>query len=111
MSAPEFIVTKVYDKDCDICNHMERHDQVTFESFPELLYQKILLDDVIEHNGNLTKVLLYQILERYCLSPTYEIDLPVYVIADRKGNYKGHLQGALTVQEIREGVKPLITSE
>jgi hypothetical protein len=102
------IITKVHDAFCDVCKHMERHDQATFESFPEVLYQKVLLDDVINHQSNLTKVRIYQILEKYCLSPSYEIDLPVYLAIDKQGTYKGHLQGALTVQEIREGVKTIM---
>ena len=101
------IVTKVYDESCDVCKHMERHDRATFENFGELSYQKVLLDDIINHQNNLTKLRIYQILERRCLSPTYEIDLPVYVLMCSKGSYLGHLQGALTIQEIREGVKEI----
>lgn len=116
MSANEgknVIVTKVYDENCDICKHMQKHDRATFESYPEIGYQEITLDNVIEHNGNLTKVRLYQILERYCLSPTYEIDLPVYVFTDRKGTYLTHQQGAATVAQLRDKVKECLegTSE
>ena len=102
------IVTKVFDENCDICKHMARHDRATFENFDEIAYQEINLNDVINHNGNVTKFRLYQILEKKCLSPTYEIDLPVYTFMDRRGEYKGHIQGAATVVEIRDEIKKVL---
>jgi hypothetical protein len=104
----DIIVTKVYDHDCDICNHMEKHDRATFESFPEIGYQKVTLEEVIAHDNNRTKMRIYQCLERYCLSPTYEIDLPVYVFLSSGGKYLGHLQGALAIPELRDGVKSFL---
>jgi hypothetical protein len=106
----DIIVSKVYDHDCDICNHMEKHDRATFESFPEIGYQKLTLEDVIAHDNNRTKMRIYQCLERHCLSPTYEIDLPVYLFLSKSGEYLGHLQGALTIPEIRDGVKSILTT-
>ena len=99
------LVTKVFDEDCDICKHMEKHDRATFESFPEIAYQTVRLDDVINHDSNRTKLRIYQLLERHCLSATYEIDLPVYLIMTKQGAYKGHLQGAATITEIRDKLK------
>jgi hypothetical protein len=96
------IATKVFDNNCEICKHMSRHDRSTFEGFPDVAYQEVNLDDVINHGGNLTKLRIYQLLERYCLSPTYEIDLPVYLLMDKQGKYKEHFQGAKTIKEIRE---------
>jgi hypothetical protein len=100
-----YIVTKVFDEDCDICKHMERHDRATFENFDEIAYQKVLLDDVINYGNNLTKLRIYQLLERHCLSATYEIDLPVYLFMTKQGAYKGHWQGAGTIVELRDKVK------
>ena len=99
------IVTKVFDEACDICKHMSKHDRATFESFDQIAYQEVDLDDVINHGNNLTKLRLYQILEKYCLSPTYEIDLPVYAIMTKQGKYTGHVQGAATVVELRDKIK------
>jgi hypothetical protein len=99
------IAVKVFDKDCDICRHMSKHDRATFGGFPEIGYQEVLLDDVINHQNNLTKLRIYQLLERYCLSSTYEIDLPVYLIMSSKGDYKGYLQGAATIVELRDKIK------
>jgi hypothetical protein len=99
------IATKVFDEGCDICLHMGKHDRATFESFDEVAFQEVILDDVINHKNNLTKLRLYQLLERYCLSPTYEIDLPVYLIMDKKGTYLGHWQGAGTIAELRDKIK------
>lgn len=99
------IVTKVFDDNCDICKHMSRHDRATFENFEGLAYQEVNLDDVINHNGNVTKHLLYQVLEKYALNNDYTIDLPVYVILTRKGKYAGHHVGAATVVELRDKVK------
>jgi hypothetical protein len=104
-SGKNYIATKVFDKECEICKHMSKHDRATFESFPEIAYQEILLDDVINHNSNLTKIRIYQILEKYALNTDYTIDLPVYVVLTKQGKYKGHLVGAATVGELRDKVK------
>ena len=99
------IATKVYDEDCDICKHMSKHDRATFEGFEEIMYQEVKLDDLISHGNNLTKLRIYQLLERYCLSPTYEIDLPVYLVMTKQGLYEGHLQGSATIVELRDKIK------
>ena len=99
------IVTKVFDEDCDICQHMSKHDRATFESFDEILYQEAKLEEIIAHNNNLTKLRVYQCLERYALNSDYTIDLPVYVILSKQGKYKGHLQGAATITELRDKIK------
>jgi len=100
-----YIVTKVFDENCDICKHMSKHDRATFENFPEIAYQEVKLDDVIAHENNLTKLRIYQCLERYALNPDYTIDLPVYVILNKQGQYKGHHIGAGTIVELRDKIK------
>jgi len=100
-----FIVTKIYDNDCDICKHMSKHDRVTFEGYSELGYQELNLDDVINHSGNPTKMRLYQCLEKYALNPDYTIDLPVYVFLTKQGRYKDHHVGAATIVELRDKIK------
>ena len=96
---------KVFDEDCDICKHMSKHDRATFESFDEIGYQEVKLEDIIAHNNNLTKLRVYQCLERYALNPDYTIDLPVYVILSKQGQYKGHHVGAATIVELRDKIK------
>jgi len=100
-----FIATKVFDRNCDICKHMSKHDRATFENFDEIGYQETLLDDIINHQNNLTKLRIYQVLERYALNPDYTIDLPVYVILTKQGQYKGHHVGAATIVELRDKIK------
>ena len=102
------IVTKVFEDNCDICQHMRKHDRATFESFDELSYQEVRLDDVIAHDNNLTKLRIYQCLERHCLSQTYEIDLPVYLFLTKTGKYLGHQQGAATIVELRDKIKEIL---
>ena len=99
------IATKVFDENCDICKHMSKHDRATFESFDEVGYQEVKLEDIIEHNNNLTKVRIYQCLEKHALNPDYTIDLPVYVILSKQGQYKGHHVGAATIVELRDKIK------
>jgi len=99
------IVTKVYDTDCDICLHMSKHDRATFESYPEIAYQEVLLDDVINHNQDMTKLRLYQCLDRHATNPDYTIDLPAYVFLTKQEKYKGHLIGAATIQELRDKIQ------
>jgi hypothetical protein len=107
------IVTKVYDENCEICKHMSKHDRATFENFDELAYQEVKLDDVINHENNLTKLRIYQVLERYALNTDYTIDLPVYVFLTKQGKYAGHLVGAATIVELRDKIKECLegTSE
>lgn len=105
------IVTKVYDENCDICKQMSRHDRATFESFPEIGYQEILLDTVINPETSskpITLHLIYQCLENHALNPDYTIDLPVYVFLSKQGQYKGHIVGAATIPEIREKIKQVL---
>lgn len=103
-----YIAVKVFDNNCDICKHMSKHDRVTFESFPEIAYQEVPLDDVINHNGNLTKLRIYQCLDKYALNPDYTLDLPAYVFLSRVGEYKGHHIGAATIAELRDKIKETI---
>jgi len=105
MEGKTIIVTKVFDEGCDVCKHMSKHDRATFESFPELAYQEVILDDVINHENNLTKLRIYQCLERYALNQDYTIDLPVYVFLSKQGRYKGHHVGAATIVELRDKIK------
>jgi len=103
-----YIVTKVFDDDCDICKHMSKHDRATFENFDELAYQEVRLDDIMSHEGNLTKLRIYQCLERYAVNPDYTIDLPVYVFLSKQGQYKGHHVGAATILELRDKIKEVL---
>lgn len=104
------IVTKVYDAGCEICEQMKRHDRVTFEEFPEIAYQEIVLDDVINHGNNLTKLRLYQCIERYALNPDYTVDLPVYVFITKLGRYMGCHIGAATIVELRDKIRGILTT-
>ena len=100
-----YIAVKVHDKGCDICKHMSKHDRAVFEGFEEIGYQEVLLDDVINHENNLTKLRIYQVLEKYALNPDYTIDLPVYVVMTKMGQYKGHHIGVATIVELRDKIK------
>lgn len=105
----DVIVTKVYDQNCPVCETMSRYDRSVFEGFPEISYQEITFDDLADRENNLTKITLYRCLERYAVSPTYEIDFPTYVFLSKTGQYVGHLQGGLTIQKLREGVKDILS--
>ena len=100
-----YIAVKVFDKDCDICKHMSKQDRATFEGFPEIGYQEVSLDDVINHGNNLTKLRIYQVLEKYAVNTDYTIDLPVYVVLTKQGRYRGHHVGVATVVELRDKIK------
>ena len=105
LTGKNLIATKVFDENCDICKHMSKHDRATFESFEEVGYQEVKLEDIIAHNNNLTKVRIYQCLENHALNPDYTIDLPVYVILSKQGQYRGHHVGAATIVELRDKIK------
>jgi hypothetical protein len=107
----DIIITKVHDKNCDICLHMSKHDRATFDSIPEVEYREVLLDDVIDPSNTarpITYQRRYQCIERYCLTPTYEVDLPAYSALNKKSEYRGHVQGANTIVELRVWVKSLL---
>lgn len=111
MSAKEVIGTKVFSKGCSVCEHMSRYDRATFDGFPEVAYQEIDLDDILDHKNNLTKVRLYQILERHAVNPDYTIDTPVYVLMSNKGKYLGHHTGEATIVELREKIKQFLSED
>ena len=105
MTGKTTLALKVYDKDCDICLHMSKHDRAAFESFPEISYQEVSLDDVINHNNDPLKLRVYQCLEMYAVNPDYTIDLPVYTLFNQEGKYRGHHVGAATIVELRDKIK------
>jgi hypothetical protein len=104
------LVVKVYDHECEVCLQMKRHDRPTFESFPDMTFIEVALDDIVSTEATPQMRLVAQLVEQHCLGPTYEIDLPTYLILSDKGEYLKHLQGALTIVEIREGVKSTLTT-
>lgn len=108
---PSIIASKVYDDSCEICKHMERHDAAVFQEFPEIVYQKVELNSLIQGPRNDVQEAVYSNLERHCLTPTYEIDLPVYLLLDTKGRYMGHHTGEATIVELRQRVKTILSPE
>lgn len=105
------LVTKVYEDNCDVCKHMSKHDRALYDEFSEINYQEVSLDDVINHENNLTKLRLYQCLERYALNSDYTIDLPVYVYLTKQGKYLGHHVGAATIVELRDKTKEILSQD
>lgn len=111
MNKGKFIATKVFSKGCTICEHMKRHDRATFEGFPEIAYQELDLDDVIDHGSNLTKLCLYKIIENHALNPDYTVDTPVYIVMTSKGKYLGHHTGEATIVELRDKIKQFLSED
>lgn len=106
-----FIATKVFSTGCTICEHMSRFDRATLEGFPEIAYQELDLDDIIDHDGNATKARLYQIIERYALNKDYTVDTPIYIVMTTKGKYLGHHTGEATVVELRENIRHFLSED
>lgn len=100
-----YVAVKVFDDGCDVCLHMSKHDRAVFDEFEEIHYTESLLDNLIDHGNDMTKLRVYKTLERHAVNPDYTIDLPVYVIFSKTGEYKGHHVGAATVVELREVIK------
>lgn len=107
-SGKTVLVAKVFDSDCDVCKHMEKIDRPVFDGFSEIGFQEVALDDVINHNNNLTKLRIYQCLEKHAVNPDYTIDLPVYVFLTKKGEFKGCHVGVATVVELRNKIKEIL---
>lgn len=104
----KYIATKVFSQGCVICDHMSRHDRATFEGFPEIGYQEVDLDDVINHGGNPTKLRLYSIIEKYALNNDYTVDTPIYVIMTTQGKYLGHHTGEATITQLRSKISDIL---
>jgi hypothetical protein len=111
MSTKKYIATKIYAEGCTICEHMSRIDRPTFEGFPEVGYQELDLDDVINNEGNPTKVRLYSIIEKYAVNNDYTVDTPLYVIMTMQGKYLGHHTGEATITQLRECVNKILSQE
>lgn len=109
--APTVIATKVFEHDCEICKQMERHDRAVFEEFPEIVYQKINLDKLIEGPRDPVQEAVYVNLERHALNPDYTLDLPTYLLIDKTGKYLGHHTGEATIVELRQRVKTILSPE
>jgi len=105
------LAIKVFDEDCDICQHMERFDSAVFQGFPEVQYDKINLNRLIDSERNQIQDIVYQCLERYALNPDYTVDLPVYLFLTTTGEYKGHHVGSATLSELRDRVKTTLSVE
>ena len=100
-----FLAIKVFDDGCDACLHMSRYDHVVFNEFEDVHYDEVPLDVIVNHGNDLTKVRIYKTLEKEALNSDYTIDLPVYLVFSKKGEYKGSHTGVATIVELREFVK------
>lgn len=105
------IATKVFAKGCEACEHMSRIDKPAFGGFPEVAYQELDLDDIIDHGGNSTKLRLYQLIERHALNPDYTVDTPLYMLMTTKGKYLGHHTGEATIVELRDKIRGILTED
>lgn len=99
---------KVFEDGCIVCETMSRFDRAVLEAFPNANFREIPFDEIADHENDPFKRRIYQLLETYAVSPTYELDFPTYLFLDNSGKYKGFLQGALELNEFREGVKKLL---
>ena len=101
-------VVKVYEEGCSVCDTMSRYDRSVFQSFPSLSLIEISFEEVQDYERDPFRQRVYRLLEQYAVSPTYEIDFPTYLFLSEEGKYKGFLQGALELKELREGVKGIL---
>ena len=105
------LIIKLYSDDCEICKQMERHDSIVFAEFSGITYRKVELNDLLDNERDATKEVIYKHLEQYCLTPTYEVDLPTYIFMTSRGQYLGNQVGAATVSELRSRVKTFLTAD
>jgi hypothetical protein len=99
------LVVKVYDHGCEICTQMKRHDRPTFESFPDMTFIEVALDDIVSPEATPQMRLVAQLVEQHCLNADYSVDLPVYLILDKLGKMLGSHVGAATIRELRAFVE------
>jgi hypothetical protein len=94
---------------------MKRHDRVTFESFSDMTFIEVALDDIVSPEATPQMRLVAQLVEQHCLNADYTIDLPVYLILDKSGKMLGSHVGAATIRELRafveKSVHPVLSSE
>ena len=103
-------VVKVYDHGCEVCTQMKRHDRITFESFPDMTFTEVALDDIVSPEATPQMRLVAQLVEQHCLNADYTIDLPAYLILDKSGKMLGSHVGAATIRELRAFVEKSVHS-
>ena len=108
MKNSKITLTKVYSRDCEICEHMSRYDLSVAEGFSVLEYKTVDIDDIVDHSGDPGKLLLYSLIERHAINPDYTVDVPIYLLSDNEGKYIGHLSGEMNIKDLRNGIKRLI---
>lgn len=104
----EIIATKVISRGCPICEGMSRYDRSVFDGFPQIGYQELDIDDIIDDQDNVTKRRLYQLIENHALNPDYTVDTPLYLLMTIKGKYLGHHIGEATIVQLREKIGKIL---
>lgn len=108
MNTKTHIVVKVSSEGCPICEHMSRHDRATFEGFPELHYQELDLDAIIDERDRPLEGALFKAIEGNALNPDYTVDTPLYLFLTSGGKYLGHHSGAATIVELRSVTQEIL---
>ena len=95
-------ITKVYDYDCPICEHMSTFDgKVIFDLQPPTHMSAIAIDRLVAlDNEDPHDCFIAQLVERYACNSDYTVDLPVYMLTEGK-TYLGHVVGEHTAAELR----------
>lgn len=104
-------VTKVFDHDCPICEHMSAFDgKVIFDLKPSTNIHRVDLNSVLnpeETSSPEFNALLALLVERYACNPDYTLDLPVYLVTEGK-SYVGHVVGEHTQAELTKKLQGIL---
>jgi hypothetical protein len=101
-------ITKVYDYDCPICEHMLTFDgNVIFNLGLKTHYGAVELGTLINSTEPWNAV-VFMLLERHAVNDDYTIDLPVYLVTEGT-NYLGHVKGENTQDELRTKLQEILS--
>ena len=100
-------ITKIFDFDCPICEHMLTFDSnVVFNLKEKTHYEAKELGSLL-NSEEAWDYYISQLLERYAVNDDYTIDLPVYLVTEGK-NYLGHVKSENTQSELRTKLQEIV---
>ena len=101
-------ITKIFDYDCPICEHMSTFEgNVIFNLEAKNYFEAKELGDLLNSNEAWNSY-VSQLLERYAINDDYTIDLPVYLVTEGT-NYLGHVKGENTQSELRSQLQEIVS--
>ena len=100
-------ITKIFDYDCPICEHMSAFEgNVIFNLEAKNHFEAKELGSLL-NSDDVWNSYVSQLLERHAINDDYTIDLPVYLVTEGT-NYLGFVKGDNTQHELRTQLQEIL---